>query len=88
VREAARALIAHVETTLRSLAASLRGGEFPERLPDLRAEHGRLVAEGAPHAGRYALADEETDRLANGVNTLAEILREWPSKGGIREPPR
>ena len=64
-----------VEVVFHSLSAALRGSPFDAAdLPDLRADHSRLVATGDPT--RYLLVNIETDRIVNSLNTLSEeVLR-------------
>jgi hypothetical protein len=59
-----------VEITLHSIAAALRGSRVGlEALPNLREAYKKLAESG------HNLSDE-TDRLTNSVNTLAEhVLR-------------
>lgn len=68
----------HVETTLHSLAASLRGSRLTAAdLPDLRAGHHALVQSGDQLTERYALVNVESDRITNSLNTLSAQLLEW-----------
>ena len=61
----------HVELTLHSLAAALRGSPLRrEMLPDLREDHQQLVQSKVPVNERYALVNVETDRMVNSLNTL------------------
>ena len=73
-----RTLANHVETTLHSLAAALRGSPLkPDDLPDLREDHHALIATGDSLAGRYALVNAETDRMTNSLNTFREEIFRW-----------
>jgi uncharacterized membrane protein YccC len=68
--EAFRTLANHVELTLYSLAAALRGSPLRrEELPDLREDHHALTG--------YALVNVETDRITNSLNTLSEEVLQW-----------
>jgi uncharacterized membrane protein YccC len=68
--EAFRTLANHVELTLYSLAAALRGSPLRrEELPDLREDHHALAG--------YALVNVETDRITNSLNTLSEEVLQW-----------
>jgi uncharacterized membrane protein YccC len=73
-----RTLANHVELTLHSLAAALRGSPLTARdLPDLREDHHALVATGDSLEDRYALVNAETDRITNSLNTLSEEVLRW-----------
>ena len=50
------------------MAPRLRRGQ----LPDLRDRHTALVRSGNPRVARYALVNQETDRITNSLNTIAE----------------
>jgi uncharacterized membrane protein YccC len=64
-----------VEITIEKLAASLRGEKVSLRnLPDLREDHHRLLHAGNSEIARYALVNEETDRITNSLNTLREQI--------------
>jgi uncharacterized membrane protein YccC len=77
-RAAFRQFANHVELTLHSLAAALRGSPLTrDALPDLREDHHALVHSDAPPAERYALVNIETDRVTNSLNTLGEELLRW-----------
>ena len=77
-REAFRTLANHIELTLYSLAAVLRGSALKrEELPDLREDHHALVVSGDSRTERYALVNVETDRITNSLNTLSEELLVW-----------
>src|SRR5262249_44161807 len=68
-RETFQTLANHIELTLYSLAAALRGAELTrEELPDLREDHHALVGSGDSLTERYALVNIETDRIVNSVN--------------------
>ena len=65
-----------MELTLDRLAAALRGADVNlNRLPDLREDHHALIQSG--DASRYALANVETDRITNSLDTLAVEVRRW-----------
>ena len=67
-----------VEKTLELLTAALRGEKLPVRdLPDLREDHHRLVHAAHSEMARYALVNEETDRMTNSLNTLREQVLQW-----------
>ena len=77
-RPAFRTLANHIEVTLYSLAAALRGSPLSRGdLPDLREDHHALI--GSPDAvtTRYTLVNVETDRIANSLNTLSEEVLRW-----------
>lgn len=74
-REAFRKLVSDLDLTLYLLAASLRGSPLSKKqLPDLRADHLKLLETGDPTVERYALVNIETDRMTNSVNTLREQI--------------
>jgi hypothetical protein len=76
----------HVELTLHSLSASLRGSALTkEDLPDLRQDHHALVHSGDALTERYALVNVESDRVTNSLNTLSEQLLAWKSLFSRRE---
>jgi uncharacterized membrane protein YccC len=67
-----------VEKTLEQLATALRGVKVVARhLPDLREDHHRLVDSADSEMIRYALVNEETDRMTNSLNTLREQVLQW-----------
>jgi uncharacterized membrane protein YccC len=74
-----------VEKTLSLLAARLRGAKTPSRsFPDLRESYQSLVSVGDRHIDRYALANVESDRITNSLNTLSEQIRSWTAmRSGI-----
>jgi uncharacterized membrane protein YccC len=85
-----RTLANHVEITLHSLAAALRGSPLTAGdLPDLREDHHALVATGDSLAERYALVNAETDRITNSLNTLSEEVLRWRmlQPAGVTEIP-
>src|SRR5262249_37137706 len=74
-RDAFRTFAEHVDLTLYYLAAALRGAVVAGAdLPDLREDHNALVHAGDPTVERYALVNVEADRIANTLNTLAELI--------------
>jgi len=76
VRKAFEPFANDVELTLDRLAAALRGADVNlNRLPDLREDHHALIQSG--DASRYALANVETDRITNSLDTLAVEVRRW-----------
>ncbi len=80
-RDAFRTFSTHVDLTLYFLAASLRGSQISAGdLPDLREDHHALIASGDPAVDRYALVNEETDRITNSLNTLTEEVLAWERK--------
>ncbi|HXE13512.1 MAG TPA: FUSC family protein [Bryobacteraceae bacterium] len=90
-REAFRQFVFDLDLTLYLLAAALRGSPFSKKkLPDLRADHMKLLESGDPAAERHALVNVETDRLTNSVNTLREqialMLKPRGSTGAAQEP--
>jgi uncharacterized membrane protein YccC len=67
-----------VEKTVQVLCAALRGEKTSFRtLPDLREDHHRLVSAASSDIVRYALVNEETDRITNSLNTLREQIVHW-----------
>lgn len=67
-----------VEKTLGLLTGALRGEKLAVRhLPDLREDHHRLVRAANSETARYALVNEETDRMTNSLNTLREQVLQW-----------
>lgn len=78
VREEFRDFARDVESTIELLAAALRGEKLVVRdLPDLREDHLRLVRSANSEMSRYALVNEETDRMTNSSNTLREQVLQW-----------
>jgi uncharacterized membrane protein YccC len=78
VREEFRDFERDVEETLELLASALRGEKVVVRdLPDLREDHHRLVRSANSEMIRYALVNEETDRMTNSLNTLREQVLQW-----------
>ena len=62
-----------VERTLDLAATVVRGGRVSKKeFPDLREDHNRLIAAGGGDTARHALANVETDRLTNSLNSLSE----------------
>jgi uncharacterized membrane protein YccC len=67
-----------VEKTVQVLCAALRAEKTSFRtLPDLREDHHRLVSAASSDIVRYALVNEETDRITNSLNTLREQIVHW-----------
>jgi uncharacterized membrane protein YccC len=67
-----------VDTTLKLLAAKIRGEKVAERdFPDLRESYLRLASSGDPQLERYALTNVEADRMTNSLNTLHEQVFAW-----------
>ena len=67
-----------VETTLKLLAAKIRGQKVVERdFPDLRESYLQLASSGDPQLERYALTNVEADRMTNSLNTLREQVFAW-----------
>jgi uncharacterized membrane protein YccC len=67
-----------VEKTVQALSAALRGGKTSFRtLPDLREDYHRLVGAASSEIVRYALVNEEADRITNSLNTLREQIVQW-----------
>jgi uncharacterized membrane protein YccC len=78
VREEFRDFARDVEKTLELQATALRGEKLAVRdLPDLREDHHRLVRAAKSEIIRYALVNEETDRMTNSLNTLREQVLHW-----------
>jgi uncharacterized membrane protein YccC len=74
----------HVELTLHSLAAALRGSRLRlSDLPDLREDH-RALAHSENPGVRYDLVNIESDRVTNSLNTLTEQLLDWMAKRAAR----
>ncbi|HYP13975.1 MAG TPA: FUSC family protein [Bryobacteraceae bacterium] len=68
----------HVELTMHSLAAALRGSSVPRgSLPDLREDHHALMQSGGSLLERYALVNVEADRITNSLNTLTGQVLEF-----------
>ncbi len=83
-RPAFRTLADHIELTLYYLAAALRGSPLTRGdLPNLREDHHALVGSGQSLTERYALANVETDRITNSLNTLSEEVLRWIELQGI-----
>ncbi|MDQ6760326.1 MAG: FUSC family protein [Acidobacteriota bacterium] len=83
-RDQFRPFIHSVELTLHSLAAALRGSPLSSSdLPDLRERHNALIQSGNGEPQNYALVNVETDRIANALNTLSELILQWVS-GSLR----
>jgi len=67
-----------VDTTLKLLAAKIRGEKAAERdFPDLRESYLQLASSGDPQLERYALTNVEADRMTNSLNTLREQVFAW-----------
>jgi uncharacterized membrane protein YccC len=78
VYEEFRVFAHDVEKTLEQMATALRGGKVVARhLPDLREDHRRLLDSANSEMIRYALVNEETDRMTNSLNTLREQVLQW-----------
>jgi hypothetical protein len=70
-----RKFVSDIDLTLYLLAAALRGSPLlKKQLPDLRADHLKLLESGDPARERYALVNIETDRMTNSVNTLRDQI--------------
>ncbi|MBI4905460.1 MAG: FUSC family protein [Acidobacteria bacterium] len=68
-----------LEKVLYFLAARFRGSLVPPAsLPDLREDHHRLLA--AAESGQSSLLITETDRMTNGLNTLAGQVFRWAER--------
>jgi hypothetical protein len=75
---------ADVDRMLDALVHALRGDASSLRdLPDLREEHRRLV--NSADASRYAFINQETDRMTNSLNTLAEQIEHWITLDSLSE---
>ncbi len=75
LREEFRDFARDVERTLEQLEAALQGEKLVVRdLPDLREDHYRLVHSAS---SRFALVNDETDRMTNSLNTLREQVLQW-----------
>jgi len=73
-----RDFAAAADQTLELLGAKIRGEKVAERdFPDLRASYLRLASSGDPKLQRYALTNEEADRMTNSLNTLREQVFLW-----------
>jgi uncharacterized membrane protein YccC len=67
-----------VAKMLDTLMSALRGNPGALRhVPDLREDYHRLVKSAESKMSRYALANEEADRITNSLNTLAEQVAYW-----------
>jgi uncharacterized membrane protein YccC len=86
-REPFRRFADDVELTLYYLAAALRWSPMhAEGLPNLREDHNALAQSDEALNDRYALANVETDRITNSLNTLSgEILRWIRARAGVQE---
>ena len=73
-----RVFASDVSFTLDALVRLLRGehNALHDR-PDLREDHHRIVSSEQSNTSRYALINEETDRMTNSLNTLAEQIEAW-----------
>jgi uncharacterized membrane protein YccC len=81
-RPAFRVFAADVDRVLDALIRALRGDASSLRdLPDLREDHHSLVSSAASAISRYDLINEETDRMTNSLNTLAEQVTHWIALG-------
>jgi len=66
------------DTTLKLLAAKMRGEKIAERdFPDLRESYLQLASSGDARLERYALTNVEADRMTNSLNTLRQQLFAW-----------
>ncbi len=80
-RPAFQNLAHNVEKTMYLLSSAMRGAALqPEHVPDLRADHQRLMESGNLTPERYALANVETDRVVNSLNTLAGQTLLWTAR--------
>jgi hypothetical protein len=67
-----------VDKTLELLAAALRGEKLVVReLLDLREDHHRLIRSANSEMFRFALVNEETDRMTNSLNTQRDQVLHW-----------
>jgi hypothetical protein len=77
-RQEFRTFASDIDKTLDALVQALRGNaSVLENLPDLREDHHRLVNSAPTDISRYGLVNQETDRMVNALNTLAEQVRDW-----------
>lgn len=77
-----RVFAADVDKTLDALIRVLHGEQSsPGKLPDLREDHHLLVNSAESDVSRHGLINEETDRMTNSVNTLAEQIALWQCHG-------
>jgi uncharacterized membrane protein YccC len=76
VRPEFRVFAADVVATLKGISATLRRERQPQKLPDLREDHRRLI-ESQAAGERYALMNVEADRMTNSLNTLREQAEAW-----------
>jgi len=73
-----------VDRLLDAVIRRLRGATIDLRdVPDLREDYHRLVNSAASGVSRYALVNEETDRMTNSLNTLVEQVEHWMT---LRQP--
>jgi hypothetical protein len=78
VREEFRDFAHDVDKTLELLVEALRGEKLVVReLPDLREDHHRLIRSANSEMFRFALVNEETDRMTNSLNTQRDEVLHW-----------
>ena len=76
-----------VQVTLAHLASVLRDGSVERSaLPDLREDQYAL-AHSTDSQQSHRLADTETDRIANSLNTLAGEINRWAAVESARADP-
>ena len=84
VRDGLQLFSSDVAKMLDTLISALRGNPGALRhVPDLCEDYRRLVKSAKLEVSRYALANEEADRITNSLNTLAEQVACWLK---LREP--
>ena len=84
-RQEFRTFALDVDNTLDALVQALRGGaSVLENLPDLREDHHRLLNSASTDISRYGLVNQETDRMVNALDTLAEQVRDWLGKQDVK----
>ena len=77
-----RAFTVDVDKTLDALIRVLHGEQGNlGKLPDLREDHHLLVNSAESDVSRHGLINEETDRMTNSLNTLAEQIALWQGHG-------
>jgi uncharacterized membrane protein YccC len=77
-RQEFRTFASDLDKTLDALVQALRGNaSVLENLPDLREDHHRLLNSAGTDVSRYGLVNQETDRMVNTLNTLAEQVGQW-----------
>ena len=78
IRDEFRVFAKDVEIVLERVAAELRYPRAsPQKWPNLREDHRRLIRNPLSAVEQYALVNVEADRMTNSLNTLREQAERW-----------